>query len=99
MNDIERVDWLRRVVSTRPMKIYYTDGDWSARWYEANGISQLCHKHPNGTTYIIPFGYSRDNGYKCHECDETAPHKVVAIWVFVNWDNANWDPSLDAGAQ
>ena len=67
-------------------EVYYTDGDWSVRLYEESGVVQFCHTHPNGRTWIIPFGYSRDAGYKCHECYEKAPLAAIVIWTFLNWD-------------
>jgi len=73
-------------MNTYKREIYYTEGDWSVRWYENNGIVQLCHKHDSGTTYIIPFGYSRDHDYRCHECEKKAPEGSQIVWRFLNWD-------------
>ena len=70
-------------------KIYYTDGDWSVRWYERNVVTQLCHTHNTGITCVIPFGFTRDNEYRCHECGDTAPQGARAIWIFCNMDRFN----------
>lgn len=71
-------------------KIYYTEGYWSVRKYWHNGgVVQLCHKHANGTTYIIPFGYSRDTKGKCSNCNTRAPQGARMSWMFLNWNRFN----------
>ncbi len=67
-------------------QIYYTEGNWSVRWYENNGIKQLCHTHDSGTIYVIPWGFSKKNDYRCHECYSKAPETARVIWHFLNWD-------------
>lgn len=69
----------------RKDQIYFTDGNWSVRYYPNNIIINMAHTHTNGTTYVIPFGHLVKGGLGCHTCYTRAPLSIITVWTFLSW--------------